>query len=68
MVWAAIAFQSSTASALAEIAPASNTASVIRMSFCFIVFGFFLFYSATSAWFVVTGPRRFSAAQSRHKF
>src|SRR6185369_9497729 len=42
-VWAAIAFQSSTASALAVIAPASSAASVIRMILCFIIFGLSVF-------------------------
>jgi len=31
-------------------------------------FGFFLFCSATSAWFVVSPAKAFSAAQSRHEF
>src|SRR5262245_53043296 len=59
MTWAEIAFQSRTASALAETVPASSTASVIRMRLCFIIFDFFLCCLATNARFVVQVTRRF---------
>jgi hypothetical protein len=44
MVWAAIAFQSRTASALAEIAAASSAASLIQMSLYFIIYGSFCLF------------------------
>src|SRR5690349_11409650 len=68
MTWAEIAFQSSTASARAEISAASSAASVIRMSLCFIIFGFFLLFGDERLVCCVTGPRRFSPPDHANDF
>src|SRR6187401_3356485 len=59
MVWAAIAFQSRTASALTEIVPASSTARVIRMSLCFMILASLCFVRRRAPGLLGHGPGRF---------